>query len=63
MCQLLPIEELKNMKFSISSLANMVGTPGSYDKENAENISRGMKARLQWVIDHLEANKEGRKIG
>ena len=61
MCEpLLPIDELKSLKFAINALVD--GYPkGSYERENAMNAARGINSRLDWVIRQLSYAKEGRK--
>ena len=54
MCQLQLLDELRNLKFSVASLADMVGKPGSYERENADNAKRGIKRRIDWIIEQLE---------
>ncbi len=62
MCEpLLPIDELKNLRFAISALVENVGSPGSYERENAQNSGKGIKARLNWCIANLERAGEGKK--
>jgi hypothetical protein len=62
MCEpLLPLHELKNLDFSIASLAELAGNPGSYERENAKNVARGIRERLAWVVANLEKANEGEK--
>ena len=63
MCEpLLPIDELRNIQFSVVALVETVmNKPGSYEHEVARLAANQIKRRLQWVIANLEAAKEGRK--
>lgn len=62
MCEpLLPITALKDLRFSIASFAATAGTPGSYERRNAEVYAKGLRAELDWCIAQLEAAGEGRK--
>lgn len=62
MCEpLLPIEELKNLKWSITAITANCGQPGSYEREIAKLASIGFERRLDWVIANLNKAGEGRK--
>ena len=60
MCQLLPIDELENLKFAIVALASNHPS-GSFEKEMAENACKGIKARIDWILRQLKSAGEGRK--
>lgn len=61
MCEpLMPVDELKNLKWAVSSLAE-INSLGSYEHENAKNAARGIAARIDWVIRQLSAAGEGKK--
>lgn len=62
MCQLLPIEELENLKFAVASLAEMATEKGSYNRENARNAADGIRHRLNWVINQLKATGQGKNV-
>jgi hypothetical protein len=57
MCHFTVKTELQQLKFAVSSLAAMCGTPGSHEKENAENVARGIRARLDWCLDVIDNNR------
>jgi hypothetical protein len=62
MCEpLVPIDELRNLKWSIASLAELDNTPGSFALENKRNAARGIETRIDWIIRTLEAAGEGQK--
>jgi hypothetical protein len=62
MCEVLvPLDELKALRWSIAALARGNRTPGSYDAENALNAARGIETRLDWVIRTLEKAGEGQR--
>jgi len=62
MCEALtPIDELRNLKWSVIALANADRSPGSYGKENADNAARGIQCRLDWIIEQLTAAGEGKR--
>ncbi len=61
MCEpLLPIDELKNLKWAISSLHDL-HEKGSTEREIFINAAHGIESRLDWVIRQLKAAKEGEK--
>lgn len=47
------INELESLRFSVESLAETFA-PGTHERENAMNISRGIRQRLNYVLDSLE---------
>ena len=61
MCQLLPIAELENLKWAISSL-RMFGEKGSNEKEVMNNAVRGICCRIDWVIENLKKSNEGKTV-
>ena len=57
----LPIDELKELRFSISALSRIGHQKGSYDREISIMAGRGIEARINWIIRQLEAAGEGKK--
>ena len=61
MCEpLMPMSELKSLSFALASLVEL-HQRGSFEREICENATRGIKARIKWVIQQLEAAEEGQK--
>jgi hypothetical protein len=67
MCkQLLPIDELENIKWAVWAVAQLAALddrPGNYAQENRANAVRGIQLRLDWIIRNLKAAGEGKKVG
>lgn len=62
MCEpAMPIIVLKDIRFSLSSLAKLAGSPGSCEQRNLANAVKGIEADLNWCIANLEAAGEGQK--
>jgi hypothetical protein len=62
MCEaLLPIDELKNIKWSVIALVQSFAKPGTYESETAINAARGIQRRLDWVIANLQQAGEGKQ--
>lgn len=47
------LKELFELKFAVASLATLAGTPGSFERENAKNIVRGIERRIDYLHDSL----------
>ncbi len=61
MCEpLLPIDALNNLKWAVQSLVNL-HKAGTWEKEIAENATREIVARIDWIRAQLAAAGEGRK--
>lgn len=54
-----PIGILGGMKFSIASFENL-HPRGSYEREQARLMARGLQDELDWVIANLERAGEGK---
>lgn len=48
------LKELNDLKFAIEALAKLVGTPGSFENENAKNIVTGLRARIEYLHRSFE---------
>jgi hypothetical protein len=48
------MQELAALRFAVSSLAELCGTPGSYERENAKNIVRGIRERIDYLHDSFK---------
>lgn len=44
------VDMLEAIKWGVQALAELGGTPGSYEKENARNAARGIVARIEWCV-------------
>jgi hypothetical protein len=61
MCEpLLPIDELKNLRWSVRSLIHLHQV-GSFEREIANNATRGIESRLDWIMRQLDGAGEGKK--
>jgi hypothetical protein len=56
--QATPLYVLKELSFSVASLASM-HKPGSYEKRLAEDAARGIRDRIDWIIACLEKSGHG----
>jgi hypothetical protein len=58
---LTPLDELKDLKFAVVSLAEVFSEAGSYRGAVFRSAVRGIDVRLDWVIRNLEAAGEGKR--
>ena len=62
MCEpTLPIEALKELKWSVSALVDTICEPGSAKKEVARLAADGVRLRINWIVANLEAANEGKR--
>jgi hypothetical protein len=54
MDQLVWMDELRNLIWAVQALASM-HSPGSYEKEIASNAAKGIKTRIEWVMEQAAA--------
>jgi hypothetical protein len=54
------LSELDRLKFAVSSMAQLL-EPGSYARENANNIVEGLGRRLDWLHDAVRIQAEKRE--
>lgn len=45
------LAELDRLKFAVSSLVQLLTTPGSHPREVGENVTKGVKARIDYLHD------------
>ena len=50
--------EIDRLKFAVASLADLVSEKGSYANENAQNVARGIKSRLDYLHDSIRHRHE-----
>ena len=61
MCEpLLPIDALRDMKFSVSAMADL-HERGSFQRRQAACMSDGIRAKIDWIMAQLEAAGEGKR--
>lgn len=54
------MSEITRLKFALASIADLMPN-GSYLRENVANITRGIEARLDWIL--AEAQTECKRKG
>jgi hypothetical protein len=53
--------EIDRLKFAVAALAEIVADKGSFERENAQNVARGIKSRLDYLHDSIRHRQEDGK--
>jgi len=53
------VDYLRNIPFSVESIAELCTKPGSYEREVARRVAQAVRCDIDRVIAMLEAQKKG----